>query len=536
MNRFKKTSASLLVSAMLIGGSTVWADGSTQASNVLSNLPLLEVSTLAGHGELGNGNGRVQSATFRTPNSLLALQDGSLLVADSRNQLIRKLTLSDASTYAGITFDLDRLGFPIGALSDGKADIALFQGPSGLAADSQGNIYVADADNNAIRKIDASGQVTTVAGNGVTGLTDGTGDKARFNHPQDVAVAADGTIFVADTLNHVIRKIAKDGTVTTLNTASSRVVEYFPGVAESAGDYKDGALQDALFNEPSGLALDAKGNLYVSDTGNHRIRYIDLTAGTVTTVAGGQAGGNTNGSIYEKNAPYAAGGYADGKAAEAQLNAPRGLAVTAEGGLLIADSLNHSIRYLWDGQVTTLAGHGENGNTDGVASSAELHMPTDVVVRKDGSVAIADAYNNKIRLLSVYQLPNDLPKDRAVKLVYGQKIIATEAAPEVVGVRTMVPLRAVTETLGYKVDAQNKGSVRISNGDVVYELVAGNKQVTRIDGDQKATSIALDVAPYVKNDRVYIPVRFFAEEIGLDVQWNAEYQTVILRDKIAATR
>lgn len=160
-------------------------------------------------------------------------------------------------------------------------------------------MYVADSANNAVRKVDTNGQVTTLGGNGVPGKKDGKGADASFNHPSDVAVTADGIVYVADSLNHVIRKIATDGTVSTLNAASTRTILIRPGEASFAGEYQDGSLSEAKFNEPAGLTLDSKGNLYVSDTGNQRVRYIDLQAGTVKTVAGSTPLLSNN-TIYDK--------------------------------------------------------------------------------------------------------------------------------------------------------------------------------------------------------------------------------------------
>lgn len=189
---------------------------------------------------------------------------------------------------------------------DGASDLSLFSGPQGIATDAQGNVYVADTGNHSIRKIDPSGNVSTIAGDGVLGKEDGPGSKARFNSPLDVAVAADGTVYVADTLNHAIRSISPSGQVTTLNAASGRAVEVSPGQAAPAGDFADGALAQAKFNEPSGLALDGKGNLYVSDAGNQRIRYIDLQQGTVTTAAG-------SGKAEALKDLYVPGGFATGR-------------------------------------------------------------------------------------------------------------------------------------------------------------------------------------------------------------------------------
>src|SRR5690606_8505706 len=183
---------------------------------------------------------------------------------------------------------------------------------------------------------------------------------------------------VADSGNHVIRAIAKDGAVTTLNAPSTRTVEVAPEVFEAAGSYADGKLSAAKFNEPYAIAVDAKGNLYVSDSGNHVIRYVDMQTEEVTTVAGDFTG-------YEAGELYPLGGYADGKAGEALFNFPKGMALTKDGGLAIADSLNHTVRFLYDGQVTTLAGSldADYGNLDGWNGSNLLHNPTGVAIYDD---------------------------------------------------------------------------------------------------------------------------------------------------------
>lgn len=168
------------------------------------------------------------------------------------------------------------------------------------------------------------------------------------------------------------------------------------GLVEFAGDYLDGNLQETKFNEPSGLALDSKENLYVSDSGNQLIRYIDFETNTVTTVAG-----NIQNSIssLQTNAMYADGGFGDGVALESSFNFPKGLAVMEDGGLLIADSLNHRVRYLLNGSMTTLIGDpsGRYGNINGPNGYNQLHNPTDVLILEDGSILIADSYNIEIR-------------------------------------------------------------------------------------------------------------------------------------------
>jgi len=511
---------SSMAAALLFGG----ASAAGAAIYSPEGRPLIESFDVAGTGEYDELNGAADEASFRHPESILSLRDGSLLVADTGNHRIRLIEDGEASVYAGIEVSvlLDDAGLPAGAFRDGASDLSFFWSPAGLAADAKGNVYVADKGNHAIRKIAANGMVSTIAGNGVLGYQDGAGAEAAFYAPSDVAVAKDGTVYVADTLNHVIRKIDANGNVTTLNALSERAVEPFEGVVEAAGDFKDGPIAEALFNEPTGLALDAKGNLYVSDTGNQRIRYIDFDAGTVTTVAGGGA--------YERNALYVEGFYIDGAAADARFYSPKGLAVDAEGGLYIADSLNHSIRYLKDGKVVTVVGNanGEYGVANGVDQAATIDYPSDVAIGADGTLYVADTYNNKIRAIEFYELPNGWAGNGTIQVLYNNETIAFDARPELRSNRTMVPVRAIAEAMGYEVAFQGDDIV-LSGANGTVTLTIGALQVKQtIDG--ATTTTAIDAAPYVEESRTYVPVRFFAEQIGVDVDWHAETTTVILRD------
>ncbi|NOV00776.1 NHL domain-containing protein [Paenibacillus planticolens] len=531
MKPLKYILVSSLAAATLLGGSSVWAAGLSADALLSSNGQIMSnVTTLAGIGDFEDINGDALKAGFRAPGSVVQLPDGSILIADTRNHLIRKVSGGKVSMFAGpeLVVTKNSQGFPTGGLLDGKASQSFFNEPTGLAVDSKGNVYVADSGNNAIRKVDTNGQVTTLAGNGVPGKKDGKGADASFNHPSDVAVAADGTVYVADSLNHVIRKIAADGTVSTLNAASTRAVEIRPGKSSFAGEFQDGSLTAAKFNEPSGLALDSKGNLYVSDTGNQLIRYIDLQAGTVKTVAG-----SPSGESYGKNELYAGGDYADGEASKAKFDFPKGLTVTSEGGIVIADSLNHAIRYLLNDKVTTIAGTVQTGETDGVERAAEFYNPNDVLVTAQGNIVVADSSNNKIRKIAPYHLPADLPS-QGIKVVNGEKVISFDAQPEIQNGRTMVPVRAISETFGFEVKyAERSGTkvVQLIKGDTTVELTIDDTGVVRKQAGQADVKQVTDVAPYVKQDRTFVPIRFFAEQIGLDVQWDADTQTAILRTK-----
>lgn len=514
VQRFYRVALAVLVALPLAGG---------PAAAQAAHSGLKDVTVYSGTGEYGEEDGSLASAVFRTPRGIALMPDGSLLVADTDNHLIRKLDGRSASTFAGIIFDTNEAGQPLGGLLDGEAALSVFQSPSAVAVDNSGNVFVADTGNHAIRKIDADGNVTTFAGSriGAPGFANGIGPIARFDAPSALAIAPDGTLYVADTLNHVIRKVTPSGYVSTLNAASEKAVEVFDGVVEPAGDFRDGPLAEAKFNEPAGLALDGKGNLYVSDSGNQRIRYIDFAAGTVTTVAGG---GEAGAGDF-----YVPGDYADGAAAEARFNAPKGLAVTSAGGLLIADSGNHAIRLLQDGTVYTVVGNAQTspGKRNGTEKTARLSFPTDVAVDKEGRIYVADAYNNQIRLITDYRLPADLAQDGSIQVVVAGKTVSFDAEPMLRSARVLVPVRAIAETLGYAVQIEDN-NVTLTQDDMQVTIPLGGTQAEVISGGA-TSAIALDVPAFVENGRTYVPVRFIAEALHQQVDWLGESNTVVIR-------
>jgi sugar lactone lactonase YvrE len=196
-----------------------------------------------------------------------------------------------------------------------------------------------------------------------------------FNNPTAIAVGSDGSLYIADTLNHSIRRIDTNGNASTI-----------AGGPDRAG-YQDGPVGSARFLEPSGIAVGDNGAVYVADTGNHVIRKIEN--GMVTTVAGAAA-------AAPEGQDYAEGGYLDGPAHTARLSFPRGLCY-AGGALFIADSGNHAIRALTSGgDVVTVAGSGQPGDKDGPPGVAMLHTPLGVAYAS-GTLYIADSYNNKIK-------------------------------------------------------------------------------------------------------------------------------------------
>jgi sugar lactone lactonase YvrE len=247
--------------------------------------------------------------------------------------------------------------------------------PAGVAIDKSGNLYIADANNNRVRKVTTAGIITTIAGNGKAGYGgDGrAATGAQLKYPTDVAVDEAGDVYVTDYGNSRIRKITSSGIISTV--AGN-------GTIGVAGD--GGPAYAAQLHDPAGIAVDADGNLYIADKYNYRVRKIDRQ-GVIMTVAG-------NG--------YAGWEGDRGVATNARLNNPAGVTIDADGNLYIADRGNHCIRKVTPkGIITTIAGIGVQGfsGDDGAATAAKLNQPTSVTVDKMGNVYIADLGNNRIR-------------------------------------------------------------------------------------------------------------------------------------------
>ena len=505
-------------SACLLFPLTTGASG-----QVLNKKGLYELRTLTGQFQPGYNDGTSTTGRLYSPTSLLQLRDGSILISDSDNHRLRLLKDDALTSYSGLVLDFDEQGFPIGAYSDGTHDTAFYSNPAGITQDAAGNIYVADSSNHSIRKLTPDGQVITLAGNGLPGNQDGKQENARFFYPSDVAVDGKGNVYVADTLNHAIKKIDGNGNVTTLTNNALRVVELYPGVVEDSGDFKDGPLSEALFNEPTGLAIDDKGNLYVSDTGNQRIRYIDFASGTVSTVAGGGS--------YEATSLYVEGEYVDGAAVDARFSSPTGLSIARDGSLLVADRNNHAIRLIADGQVHTIAGQGaEYGREDGILKAASLNEPTDVIELQDGSLAIADSSNNKIRIVQRYAAPQH-EEDGNIHIIIEGELLATDVAPQLKQGRTYVPLRALADQLGYKVsyDRSNGQVSLVINSELSYTFSENGAAVV------KTTSAGVETlteTSIMYQNRLLVPVRFITEQLHYDVQWDAEFKHVVIRTPI----
>lgn len=285
-------------------------------------------------------------------------------------QAILSVTPSaSANTLAGT-------GTPGYSGNNGAATSATFASPSAVAYDSQGDLFIADTINNVIREVSPSGVVTTIAGDGVQGFSGdgGAATSAELNTPTGIAIDSSGNLYIADSENNRIREVS-NGTITTVAGT---------GTAGYSGD--GGPATSAELDLPLAVAVDSTGNLYIADADNQRIR--EVSRGNISTVAGnGEQGYGGDG----------------GTATSAQLDTPTGVAVDASGNIYVADSHNNRVREVSNGKISTVAGSGPTGLSGGFsgdggnATAAQLDKPTGVAIDTAGNIYIADTNNNRLR-------------------------------------------------------------------------------------------------------------------------------------------
>ncbi len=326
------------------------------------------VSVVAGNGNEGysGDGGPALSATFNHPNGIFVDSQGNIFVADTENNVIRKINASDGiiNTIAG------------GGVGDGlPATQAKLFFPFRSKRDSAGNLYIADSLHDRIRVVNADGIISTFAGNGIQGYggDGGPATEAELDNPSDIIFDAAGNVYISDTNNDRVRRV----------DASTGVITTFAG--GGVGDGSDPL--NAYLDDPENITVDSNGNIYISDSGNHRIRIINASSGAISTIAGNGREG------YEGDG---------GPAVEAELDTPEGLSLNAdETSLFFAELGNHVIRKvdLNTGIISTVAGDGHDGSRGdgGPALQAELSNPDGVCVDRLGNLYIADTGNYRIR-------------------------------------------------------------------------------------------------------------------------------------------
>lgn len=402
------------------------------------------VSTLAGGNGAGSADGTGSAAKFHEPRGIALDTAGNLYVADYENNTVRKVTA------AGVVTTLAGAVNTPGTVN-GQGTAARFMSLNGIAVDSSGNVYVADAGSRAIRKISPSGLVTTLAGGGTGG---------QFGEPRGVVVDASGTVYVTDYSAHIVLKVTAAG-----------VVSKIAGTAPTPGS-TDGSTA-ALFNAPSGIALDSAGNLYVADTANNTIRKVS-SVGEVTTLAG-LAGRSSS---------------VDGKGAAARFEEP--YAVATDGTYVyLADHTDHSIRKISaDGTVTTLAGKaGSFGSADGTGASARFYAPSGIAADSAGTVYVADTSNGTVRKISAAGVVTTLAGTAGSKgTTDGTGAAARFAAPSGVAVDSSGNV--------YVVDSEASTLRKITPAGLVTTLAGGaySNGFTNATGTAARFSIPFDVA------------------------------------------
>ena len=363
------------VSKTVIIKETTFSTALTPAATAAVPETQTVITTVAGSAGAGRGGdgGRATSSQLNCPADVAVDASGNIYIADKNNHVIRMVAKS-----TGIITTVAGNGMEGYSGDGGQATAARLKSPRGVAVDAYGNIYIADTDNRRIRVVTKStGVITTVAGNGLYGFSGdgGQATSALISWPQSIAVDAYGNIYISDTENNRIRVVTKStGFITTV--AGN-------GLKGFSGD--GGQATSAAIAQPQSIAVDADGNIYIADTENSRIRKVMTNTGVITTVAG--------------NGQYGTAGDR-GYATSAQLSLPRGVAVDASGNIYISDSSN-MIRMVTrrTGIISTAIGSVTGGfSGDGeVPSTARLNLPQGITVDTLGNLYIADTNNNRIR-------------------------------------------------------------------------------------------------------------------------------------------
>ena len=349
-------------------GNVFFADGGNDRVRKVD--PAGTITTFAGFGSYGGDGGPASQAQLSWLGGVATDSRGNVYFADGGNHRVRKVDPAGTITTVAGTGEQGYGG------DGGPASQAQLSSPGGVATDSRGNVFFADWENHRVRKVDPAGTITTVAGTGEEGYggDGGPASQALLSWPSGVATDSRGNVYFADGNNHRVRKVDPAGTITTV-----------AGTGEQGYGGDGGPASQAQLSSPRGVATDSRGNLYIADGGNARVRKVD-PAGTITTVAG--TGGRRG---------YGGDG---GPASQAQLFWPSGVATDSRGYVYITDWRNHRVRKVDPaGTITTVAGTGEQGygGDGGPAFQARLSRPVEVAADSRGNLYIADRGNARVR-------------------------------------------------------------------------------------------------------------------------------------------
>ncbi len=474
-----------------IEGTSYWiaVDGAYGATgDVVLHLSFTyNFSTLAGlAGSSGTTNGTGTAARFNGLNASAPDAAGNVYVADLRNHAIRKVAPDGTvTTLAGLP--------GTSGYANATGTSARFNNPAGIVLGTDGHLYVADATNHAIRRVTTAGVVTTYAGptSAASGTADGTGTAARFNTPVALAVDAAGNLYVAESVNHAIRKImpTPGGSVGAVITVA--------GLKGTSGAVNANGT-NARFFQPEGVAVDGAGNIYVADFGNSSIRKI-APNGDVTTVAGGM--GTT--PVY---------GYIDGSVAVAKFQGPNGVTALPDGSLLVADYYNHALRKITaTGYVLTLAGGNGSGHENGTGLGIKFNGPSQIAFAPDGRLYVADQNNHVLRrgiITSAPSAPDITRQPQSVRLIAGSTFTLTAGAignpfPTYQWRRNGTPIDGATAATFTLADAQPADSGS-------YTIVA-----TNANGTATSEAATVEILPLPANDSFGTRARILGGEFTL---------------------
>jgi sugar lactone lactonase YvrE len=367
-------------------GKAVWTTATIGGAILASGVLGLSPASAAPNPTIASLTFTATGGSLYYPEGIATNNNGTAYVSNTNDNVVASIVGSVDTTIAGSYEASGETG------DGGPATSATLSSPGGLAVDAQGEIFIADTEDNVVREITTNGNIKLIAGNGTEGYSGNGGPAilAELDSPQAVAVDASGDVFIADTYNNVIREVTPNGQISTF--AGN-------GTAGYSGD--NGPATSAELCAPSGVAVDSLGNVYIADSCNNVIRRVSTT-GIITTVAGDYALDQSDGGL---------GGFSGngGPAISAQLNSPQGVALDQAGDLFIADTFNNSIREVTpDGTISSLVNTtAAKGNTNAsTAAASTLSGPYAVAVdNSTGDVYIADTSNNKVKVVSGLGVP-----------------------------------------------------------------------------------------------------------------------------------